>query len=186
MTDQVLDILKMVLLAMLYLFFARVLWAVWSEVRPPKAQPVPAEHSEARQPTGPSDDTTLAECPAAPVAAAAAGTAGPARKAPKAPKGRRGHVGRLAVIEPKAGRGVTFALGREVTIGRDPNCTITMPDDVYVSQMHAHVVPRNGEHVVEDLGSKNGTFLNGNRLDSPRPLHRGDRIQVGATVLEAQ
>jgi pSer/pThr/pTyr-binding forkhead associated (FHA) protein len=183
MTDQVLDILKMVLLAMLYLFFARVLWAVWSEVRPPKAQPVPAEHSEARQPTGPSDDTTLAERPAAPVAAAAAGTAGPARKAPK---GRRGHVGRLAVIEPKAGRGVTFALGREVTIGRDPNCTITMPDDVYVSQMHAHVVPRNGEHVVEDLGSKNGTFLNGNRLDSPRPLHRGDRIQVGATVLEAQ
>ena len=35
MTDQVLDILKLVLLALLYLFFARVLWAVWSEVRRP-------------------------------------------------------------------------------------------------------------------------------------------------------
>ena len=35
MTDQVLDILKLVLLALLYLFFARVLWAVWSEVRQP-------------------------------------------------------------------------------------------------------------------------------------------------------
>jgi pSer/pThr/pTyr-binding forkhead associated (FHA) protein len=180
MTDQVLDILKMVLLAMLYLFFARVLWAVWSEVRPPKAQPVPAEHSQARQSSGPGDDTTVAERPQPAPAAA------PAGKVPKAPKGRRGTVGRLAVIEPKAGRGVTFALGREVTIGRDPNCTITMPDDAYVSQLHAHVLPRNGEHVVEDLGSTNGTFLNGNRLEGIRPLRPGDRIQIGATVLEAQ
>ena len=41
MTDQILNILKFALLGLLYLFFARVLWAVWSEVRTPKQRPAP-------------------------------------------------------------------------------------------------------------------------------------------------
>ena len=40
--------------------------------------------------------------------------------------------------------------------------------------------------MVEDLGSTNGTFHNGNRLHGSRLLHKGDRIQVGTTVIEAQ
>ena len=40
--------------------------------------------------------------------------------------------------------------------------------------------------MVEDLGSTNGSFHNGNRLDGARLLHPGDRVQVGYTVLEAQ
>ena len=102
MTDQALDILKLVLLGLLYLFFARVLWAVWSEVRRPTA--------------GPARRRSPADEHAATVAAAA-----PAPPAPrKPPKGRRGRVARLVVVEPKARRGATFPLGGEITIGRDP------------------------------------------------------------------
>jgi pSer/pThr/pTyr-binding forkhead associated (FHA) protein len=164
MTDQALDILKLVLLGLLYLFFARVLWAVWSEVRRnPRvaAQPKVDEH-------------------AATVAAAAP----PSRRRPS--KGRGGGVARLVIIEPKARRGTTFPLGGEITIGRDPASTVRIDGDTFVSQHHAKVYDVDGQPMVEDLGSTNGSFHNGNRLVGARLLHPGDRIQVGYTVLEAQ
>ena len=52
MTDQVLNLLKFVLLGLLYLFFARVLWAVWSEVRTPTRRPVPGNARMGAPPTG--------------------------------------------------------------------------------------------------------------------------------------
>ena len=163
MTDQALDILKLVLLGLLYLFFARVLWAVWSEVR--RTQRVPAQPRV--------DDR------AATVAAAA-----PRQRRP--PKGRGGRVARLVIVEPKARRGTTFPLGGEITIGRDPASTVMIDSDTFVSQHHAKVYDVEGQAMVEDLGSTNGSFHNGNRLVGARLLHPGDRIQVGYTVLEAQ
>jgi pSer/pThr/pTyr-binding forkhead associated (FHA) protein len=163
MTDQALDILKLVLLGLLYLFFARVLWAVWSEVR--RTQRVPAQPRV--------DDQ------AATVAAAA-----PKQRRP--PKGRGGRVARLVIVEPKARRGTTFPLGGEITIGRDPASTVMIDSDTFVSQHHAKVYDVDGQAMVEDLGSTNGSFHNGNRLVGARLLHPGDRIQVGYTVLEAQ
>ena len=50
--------------------------------------------------------------------------------------------------------------------------------------MHARVFPHDGQVVVEDLGSTNGTYLNRNRLSGAMVVQRGDRIQVGNTVLE--
>jgi uncharacterized iron-regulated membrane protein len=163
MTDQALDILKLVLLGLLYLFFARVLWAVWSEVR--RTQRVPAQPRV--------DDQ------AATVAAAA-----PRQRRP--PKGRGGRVARLVILEPKSRRGATFPLGGEITIGRDPASTVMIDSDTFVSQHHAKVYDVEGQAMVEDLGSTNGSFHNGNRLVGARLLHPGDRIQVGYTVLEAQ
>ena len=59
--------------------------------------------------------------------------------------------------------------------------------DSFVSGMHAKVAALpDGRVVAEDLGSKNGTFLNGIRLVAPTTVAVGDRIQVGYTVLEAQ
>ena len=43
-----------------------------------------------------------------------------------------------------------------------------------------------GQVYVEDLGSTNGSLLNGNRLSQPTPIHTGDRLQLGSTVLEAE
>jgi FHA domain len=163
MTDQALDILKLVLLGLLYLFFARVLWAVWSEVR--RSQRVAAP---------------------APVDQQAATVAAAAPRPKKPPKGRGGRVARLVIVEPKARRGTTFPLGGEITIGRDPASTVLIDSDTFVSQHHAKVYDVDGQAMVEDLGSTNGSFHNGNRLVGARLLHPGDRIQVGYTVLEAQ
>jgi FHA domain-containing protein len=165
-TELALDILKLVLLASLYLFFARVLWAVWSEVRTDRrvvASHVVHERSETR--------------------------AAPVPKGRKAPKGRRGRVGRMVILEPKAKRGTTFALNGtsgEITMGRDPSCTLPIEGDSFVSQRHARIYLLDGQPMVEDLGSTNGSFHNGNRLHGARLLHPGDRVQVGYTVLEAQ
>jgi pSer/pThr/pTyr-binding forkhead associated (FHA) protein len=151
-TELALDILKLVLLGALYLFFARVLWAVWSEVR--------NERSQTR--------------------------AAPVPKPRKAAKGKGGRAGRVVILEPKAKRGTTFALNGEITIGRDPGCTVMIEGDTFVSQRHARIYVVEGQPMVEDLGSTNGSFHNGNRLHGSRLLHPGDRVQVGYTVLEAQ
>lgn len=74
----------------------------------------------------------------------------------------------------------------EITLGRDDKCTISIQDDSYVSQLHLRVYDYDGQPMVEDLGSTNGTFHNGNRLRGSKLLHQGDRIQVGTTVIEAQ
>ena len=90
------------------------------------------------------------------------------------------------ILEPKARRGMTVALEGEVTLGREPGCTITIDDDAYVSQLHLRIYDYEGQPMVEDLGSTNGTFHNGSKLVGSRLLHPGDRIQVGTTVIEAQ
>ena len=172
MTDQALDILKLVLLGLLYLFFARVLWAVWSEVR--------SANSRAAQPhpVGPPADQA-----AATVAAPAPGRT---RRRDRPAKGRGGNVNRLVIIEPKARRGAAFPLGAEITVGRDPASTITIDGDTFVSNLHLRIYEVDGQAMVEDMGSTNGSFHNGTRLHGAHLLHPGDRIQVGYTVLEAQ
>ena len=65
----------------------------------------------------------------------------------------------------------------EVTIGRGPECDIVIPDR-QVSRLHARLRRGEGGFEVEDLGSKNGTHVNGVPVLSPRPLQDGDLIQV--------
>ena len=66
---------------------------------------------------------------------------------------------------------------KETTIGRWPDNNVVI-DDRWVSRHHARIVRRGLHYVVEDLGSKNGTFVNGQRLTDPQELEDGDRIQV--------
>ena len=63
------------------------------------------------------------------------------------------------------------------------SCQIPL-DDSYVSQLHARVFRRDGDLLVEDLGSTNGTYLNRKKVDGTVPIRRGDRLQIGRTVLE--
>ena len=176
MTDEVLDVIKLVLLALLYLFFARVLWAVWSEVRAPR---IPT--GQARM-AAPSDATVPSDRPApVPVPVAAAAAPNDRRR-----KGTPGRAQRLVALEPKSRRGQAWPLAGEITIGRDPKCTIPITDDTFVSGLHARVFEHDGQPMVEDLGSTNGSFHNGAKLDGMKLLHPGDRVQIGYTVLEAQ
>ena len=174
MSDQVLNILKLSLLGLLYLFFARVLWAVWSEVKTPRARPV-ARAQQARpvaQPAGTAPQPRPA--------------AAPAGRKQKPTKGRGGRAGRLVILEPKHRRGMTIALAGEITIGRDENCTISIQDDTYVSTLHLRIYDYDGQPMIEDLGSTNGTFHNGTKMHGTKLLQPGDRIQLGTTVIEAQ
>ena len=94
--------------------------------------------------------------------------------------------GRLVVLEPKERRGTAFAINRPLGIGRDDDNIIRITDDAYISGHHARVSPLEGGVVVDDLGSRNGTYLNGTKLADRRPVRVGDRLQIGYTVLEAQ
>jgi hypothetical protein len=89
---------------------------------------------------------------------------------------------KLKMIDPATAQ--IFPLGEEVTIGRAPGCSVPLADDTYVSQLHARIYIRDGKPFVEDLGSTNGTFLNRDRLSKTMPLHRGDKLQIGQTVME--
>ena len=118
-----------------------------------------------------------------PKPAKAAGPGGQKTKPPKG-RGRSAPATRLVVDQPVAKKGITFDLGPELTVGRAAGCQIALADDTYVSQLHARVFERSGQVYVEDLGSTNGTYVNGHRVSAPTPVQKGDSLQVGSTVLE--
>ncbi|MDX6407357.1 MAG: hypothetical protein QOE13_428 [Gaiellaceae bacterium] len=94
-------------------------------------------------------------------------------------------TGRLVVVksadlEP----GEDFALNSaQLTIGRGNQNDIAIATDEYASARHARFEPRQDGVWVQDLGSTNGTYLNGAQLDRPRRLTRGDVVRVGETDL---
>lgn len=85
----------------------------------------------------------------------------------------------LLLSGPSAGR--RYEVVSEVSIGRSPSCEIQLDDDK-VSRRHAHVFLSEGQMRVRDLGSRNGTLVNGERLQGEARLVPGDRIQVGETT----
>ena len=159
MTDQVLTALKIIFLALMYLFFGRVLWAVWSEVRTPVA-PKGAKVRGGR----------------------AALDGGPAVRRPRKQKGAVSFV----VIEPREERGHRFTLASVLTIGRDEGNDIAMPGDTFMSGRHAKLEVRPEGAFLVDLNSTNGCTVNGKRIAGERRLRNGDRVQVGNTVLETR
>jgi pSer/pThr/pTyr-binding forkhead associated (FHA) protein len=61
-----------------------------------------------------------------------------------------------------------------------------LPDDTFVSQLHARVFRRDGRLYVEDLGSTNGTYLNKKKVASPAAMGKGDKLKIGQTTLEVR
>jgi pSer/pThr/pTyr-binding forkhead associated (FHA) protein len=99
-------------------------------------------------------------------------------------RGRRGAPTKLVVSEGTL-TGTTVALqGQTITLGRAHDSTIVLDDD-YASSRHARIYPdRDGQWIVEDLGSTNGTYLDRNRLTTPTPIPLGAPIRIGKTVIE--
>ena len=71
----------------------------------------------------------------------------------------------------------------EVVVGRDPAAASLVIEDPEASRRHASLTPGGSGVKVEDLGSTNGTYVNGERLESPRDASEGDEIRIGNTVL---
>jgi pSer/pThr/pTyr-binding forkhead associated (FHA) protein len=99
------------------------------------------------------------------------------------PTGRRAGA-RLRIVEPTDRSGQNYEIGEEVVLGRSPACAISLERDSFASSVHARIYQRDGEMWVEDLGSRNGTYVNDERLEGPVPLERGDLVKIGATVFE--
>ena len=94
-------------------------------------------------------------------------------------------TGRLVVVKsPDLDEGLDYELNSaQLTIGRGRQNDIAISTDEYASARHARFEPRQDGVWVQDLGSTNGTYLNGARLDHPRRLTRGDIVRVGETDL---
>jgi len=79
--------------------------------------------------------------------------------------------------------GAIFSLeGDQLTIGRDSTNEVTI-NDAEVSRRHARLTFQGGKYVLEDLGSTNGTFVNGQRLAGPRVLKTGEVVSFGEQIV---
>lgn len=120
---------------------------------------------------------------------------GPSRKRTKAPPRpaiadpgtkRGGRAPKEIVVHPPEGRPTVVALGRDsITLGRSQRMTVAI-DDVYASDEHALISPSDDGWVVRDLGSTNGTYINGAKVTQPTSITSGDQIRVGKTRIEVR
>jgi len=99
-----------------------------------------------------------------------------------------GSLGRLVVVttagaDPPAG--TVYPLDAVTTIGRDLGCSIVV-DDPFASGQHAALTYRGRTWYLEDLGSTNGTFVNGIPVSAPAPLGFGDVIQVAEVTFRLE
>jgi hypothetical protein len=157
--NAVLRIMQWGVIALIFLFFLRVIRAVWVEMSPATIRkPRSVRRQERRQER---------------VAAA-----------PAAPKPSRKRQLYLKVVQPPEHAGRTYDLDDELTIGRSPGCGVAMPQDIYTSTLHARLFRRNDQLWVEDLGSTNGTFVNSEQITQAVRLGKGDLLQIGSTVFE--
>jgi hypothetical protein len=84
------------------------------------------------------------------------------------------------VVERAPGHdaGMIYDLDGEIVLGRGDRAEIRL-EDPFASARHARVYGQGNILVIEDLGSTNGTYLNEELLETPRPLHPGDRVRIG-------
>jgi hypothetical protein len=103
----------------------------------------------------------------------------------------RAHLGRREAapsktrrleVRAEGGAAVAAPLDAAVVIGRSSEADLVI-DDPFASDFHARVAPDGGGFRIQDLGSTNGTFLNGERLSSPAAVAPGDTIRIGQTIM---
>ncbi len=152
--------LKFGFLAVLYLF---LLWIARNARRDLRGTATPGESSPTHAAAGaiPPDATGM-------YSASALGSADVAHRAPR------------LVIERAPGHepGMIYDLDGDIVLGRGDRAEIRL-EDPFASSSHARVYEQGNIVVIEDLGSTNGTYLNEELLQTPRPLHPGDRVRIG-------
>jgi pSer/pThr/pTyr-binding forkhead associated (FHA) protein len=91
---------------------------------------------------------------------------------------------RVLVVTAGALKGTSLDLAQQqITLGRANDATLVLNDD-YASSRHARIFPQDGQWIVEDLGSTNGTYLDRQKVTRPMPVPMGVPIRIGKTVLE--
>jgi pSer/pThr/pTyr-binding forkhead associated (FHA) protein len=93
----------------------------------------------------------------------------------------------LAVVSsPTLPAGQRLTIAEATTVGRSPECTLRLDHDEYVSSRHARITPADAGVWLEDLGSTNGTYVNGAQVTSTRLVQPGELIRIGDTQLRVE
>ena len=158
--NAVLRIMQWGVIVLIFLFFLRVIRAVWVEMSPATIRKTRSERRQERRQER------------------------AAARPPDRPRESRRRQLHLKVVQPEAQAGRTYDLDDELTIGRSPGCGVSMSEDIYTSTLHARLFRRNDQLWVEDLGSTNGTFVNSEQIKQAVRLGKGDLLQIGSTVFE--
>jgi pSer/pThr/pTyr-binding forkhead associated (FHA) protein len=107
----------------------------------------------------------------------------PQPRPPRPAKPTRG-TARQLVVTAGSLKGTQLDLDtQQITLGRANDATLVLNDD-YASTRHARIFPQDGQWIVEDLGSTNGTYLDRQKVTRPTPVPLGVPIRIGKTVLE--
>jgi hypothetical protein len=165
--DPIAVVLKFAFLAILYLF---LLWVARSALkdlrRSPREDAVPAGY-------GPAVPAPVEQGTGFHKAVDGLGLPG------AGPDPRTGKPPLLRVHQAAGLRaGSAYDVSGGALLGRGDEADIVL-EDTFASSSHARLDPQGGVIVLEDLGSTNGTYLNGQPLGGPQPLHPGDRIRIG-------
>jgi len=91
----------------------------------------------------------------------------------------------VATQGPYAGQAFELT-GDLMTIGREASHAIALVNDMGVSRTHAQIVRQGDQTLIEDLGSTNGTYVNGVRISAPTPIKPGDTLQLGASLFRVE
>jgi pSer/pThr/pTyr-binding forkhead associated (FHA) protein len=98
---------------------------------------------------------------------------------------RRKPSNQVVIVKSETQAGMDIAVRDAVVLGRSAEADIVL-EDPYASEFHMRFVRQDGGIVLHDLGSTNGTYVNGRRVGSPVALSQGDAIQVGKTIMEVR
>ena len=179
MSELTLLVLQLGFLVLLWVFIFAIVYSLRSDLfgqRVRKLQPDAAAAAPAPAAAFP------VAAPASPSAVTSAHPAAPA-SGPGGETASTENATRLVITSGQKA-GAEFPLGRdEITIGRSSDSAIIIRDD-YTSTHHARMMLWNGQWMIQDLDSTNGTFLDGARVTVPVPIPLGATIKVGATTFE--
>ena len=163
MNPFTLTLIKLAFLAMLWLFVIAAVGVIRADLFGSKAAVRAAQRSRSARPK-------------------------PARQAQRPAKAparvRRSEPNKLVVTQgPTAGTTLDLGGAPVITIGRANDATLVVTDD-YASSRHARIFAQDGQWIVEDLGSTNGTYLGRTKVTRPTPVPVGVPIRIGKTVFE--
>ncbi|MQA86244.1 MAG: FHA domain-containing protein [Streptosporangiales bacterium] len=154
MTELTLTLIRLAFLAVLWLFVMAALSVIRTDLFGPRSAP--------KVPSRANADARPAKAPT---------------------RGKRGSPRKVLVTHGPLS-GTSLNLGESpITIGRANDATLVLSDD-YASSRHARLFLRDGQWLVEDLGSTNGTYLDRAKVTRPTPVPLGVPIRIGRTVLE--
>ena len=105
---------------------------------------------------------------------------GPSQSVRRSKKG-----GELVVVRSDTIAGQRFPIGAPAVLGRAEDADIYI-DDAYASDYHVRIGVQDDSVLLNDLGSTNGTYVNGRRVTVPTSLQKGDAVQIGKTIIEVR